>query len=449
METSLRDRIFRELKFGNYRELLDIAAVLDEPFEVVYAALNAMVLDGYVGIDDGNYYIKYVLDPIPEPDWVGSVAYGEILAALPEAEPIPESYMNPDAQYVVHRDQGGTGSCVGQATAYGRDLDIIRLTGLKPTDGDFERERRNVDFNPNLWYDVYYRQSMSAEYAYRMSRIVGNVTYPSGSYTSASMKSLKLNGICLHDQWLHPKSGYEAWGQPYPDFAETVNENAEETATKHKIAGYAYVETWGDVCKAIHKHGYVLGTIAVWDNYCSRPTDPKLPDPKGSICGAHALCFVGYDKENLYFLHSWWGDKGADKPTWSKIGHISRSYFNLGFRGAYVVLDDEEAEIAFAAYARVEIRCSAWSDATLHLDGCPMGHLPLTTMLQVNKLHTFAIKSEYYDDVRVALMAIPEGVQTIDLDAPVTRRLLVRAFARKVYKALSRIFGMVKNRQRE
>ena len=449
MGLSLRDRIFRELKHGNYRNVLDIAAALDEPDVVTKAALDAMVLDGYVGVDDGNYYIKHVLGPIPEPQWSGFVNYVDILAALPTAEPIPEAYTNPDVKHVVHRDQGGSPSCVGNSVAYGRDLDIIRLTGLKPTDEDFERERRNVEFTPNLWYDVYYRQSMSAEHAYRTSRKVGNVTHPAGSYTSAAMKALKLHGICLHDQWLQPKSGYAAWDAPYPDFVDTVNENAEETAAKHKIAGYAYVETWDDVCRAIHKHGYVLGTIVVWDNYCSCPSDPKLPEPKGSICGAHALCFVGYDKENLYFLHSWWGDKGDDKPTWNKIGHISRSYFNRGFRGAYVVLDDEEAEIAFSKYAHVEIHCATWPDAVLYLSGCPKGRLPLTLMLKINEEYIFTLESDYYGSASSVIVAVPEGTKTITLHPPVTRAMQVRAIVRKVYKVLSRIFGIVTNQWKE
>ena len=68
---------------------------------VTKAALDAMVLDGYVGVDDGNYYIKHVLGPIPEPQWSGFVNYVDILAALPTAEPIPEAYTNPDVKHVV------------------------------------------------------------------------------------------------------------------------------------------------------------------------------------------------------------------------------------------------------------------------------------------------------------------------------------------------------------
>lgn len=83
---------------------------------------------------------------------------------LPAAdEPLPDQDMNPDVSDVVHRDQGSTGSCVGQATAYGRDLDLIRLTGQRPDAQDLGRVLRNIDYNENLWYDVYYRQSMSAD----------------------------------------------------------------------------------------------------------------------------------------------------------------------------------------------------------------------------------------------------------------------------------------------
>ena len=441
------DRVFRELKRENHRELLDIAATLDEPFPIVFAVLNAMVMSGYIGVEDERYYIKYVLDPIPEPMSPGKIQYGEVLAMLPAAdEPLPDQYMNPDVSDVVHRDQGSTGSCVGQATAYGRDLDLIRLTGQRPDAQDLGRVLRNIDYNENLWYDVYYRQSMSAEYAYRMSRIVGNVKYPSGSYLSASLQSLKTNGICLHDQWWNPKSGLEAWGSPHPGYFEDVDEHAEETAPKHRISGYAVVDTWGDVCRAIHKHGYVLGSILVWDNYCSQPTDPKLPEPRGSTCGAHALCFIGYDKENLYFLHSWWGDNGDTEPTWNKIGHISRSYFNMGFLGGYVVLDEDEAAIAFALYTLVEIRCKSWPDAELHVADGHLKKLPVSMMMKVGETYPLVVWSPMYRETRFVEVSISEGTTAITLTPNVTPAMYLRAVVGKVYKSLSRIFDLLRNR---
>ena len=448
MELSLRDRIFRELKSENCRSVLDIAATLDEPDDIVAAALDAMVLEGYVGTDDGNYYILYVLDRGVTIPIIGEVEYSEVVAELPAmAEPIPERYTNPDVEFVVHRDQGNVGSCVGNATAYGRDLDFIRIVGRRPDDRDRTRVQRNVDFTPKLWYDIYYRQSMSAEYAYRISREIGKVPYPSGSYVSAAMLAMKQRGICLHDQWVAPKSGLEAWTSPYPGYSPTVEESAEVTAEKHKIDGYAQVSGWETVCRAIYKHGYVLGSIQVWDNFCSHPEDPKLPEPRGSTCGAHALCFVGYDADKLYFLHSWWGDKGDVKPRWNKIGCISRAYYNMGWLGGYVVLDEEEADIAAAKYALARISCTTWPDAELFLGGESKGRLPVSVMLRVGDRYMLTVRSDVYRSVVHVFLDVPECLETVSLAPPVTRTMRVTAVLRKVYKAFSRIFDSLQKRK--
>lgn len=437
----LVDKIFRVLKERNYRTADEISDLVDEPFIVVLLTLDMLgEIYGYIGCKDGRYYIKQVLDPIPPSETVGYVKYRDVLERLPAASgEIPGSYMNRDVGKVVHRDQGSSSSCVGQSTAYGRDLDLIRITGQAPDESDTERVKRNVPYNENLWYDIYYRQSFSAEYAYRKSREVGNVTYPTGSYLPASLKSLKLNGICLHDQWYNPKSGIMAWDNPFPDYAETVGEHADETAPKHKIAGYASVDEWDDVKRAIFNHGYVLGSILVWENYCRSPGDVNLPTPKGNVCGAHALCFVGYDDDNLYFLHSWWGDNTKPEPEWNKVGAIDHHYFNCGFLGGYVVMDDEETEIAFEMYTTVEIRSETVPDAELYINDEYKGTLPVTLVLKSGVVYEVVLKDPRSGIRYSNVIEITGTCKEVILNPVVTWR-------DRIVGAIKRILRLIKKR---
>ncbi|MFA6695013.1 MAG: hypothetical protein WCR85_00150 [Sphaerochaeta sp.] len=446
MGKTLRARIFKTLKSENYQSALSIAANIDEPDDVVKPALYSLIDEGYLGIEDSLYYLKHVLDPIPPQETAGVVEYSDILAEF-EKVSIPGTFINSDIDYVVHRDQGNVGSCVGQATAYGRDLDLIRMVGQYPDDDDFERVDRDVYYNPRLWYDVYFRQSMSAEYAYRKSREVGHVLYPSGSYLSASMKSLKENGICLHDQWLAPKSGIEAWREPYPDFSSTVCEHAEETAKKHKIVGYAAVRSFEEVKEAIFKHGYILGTIAVWENYGSQPNEAQLPDPSGAKCGAHALCFVGYSADRLYFLHSWCGHNRDGSPSWKKVGWISKNYFDQGFCGGYVVLDDKEYRVAFAKYTNVVIGCN-WFDAELWINGEYKGHTPICLPLKEREEYLLKFRSEGYGVEEEHCLEIEPGLEEAYATLEITPAMQFHLIARNVYIKASHIIELIKKRMR-
>jgi hypothetical protein len=70
-------------------------------------------------------------------------------------------------------------------------------------------------------------------------------------------------------------------------------------------------------------------------------------------------------------------------------------------------------------------------------------------MLKINEEYGFTLESDYYGSVGSVIAVVPEGTKTITLHPPVTRALQVRAIVRKVYKVLSRIFGIVTNQWKE
>lgn len=448
--TSIKSQIFRELKSRNYRSSMDLAWSIDETVDVVEAWLDSLVMEGYLDVDDGLYFIKYVLGPAPPEPKLALPEYGSVIAELAMTgtdTKMPDEWMNPDIDDVVRRDQAGSPSCVGQAIAYSRDLDLIKLTGQRPERVDRDRVKRDVDYSDRIWYDIYYRQSMSAEHSYRSSREIGNVTYPAGSYVVAGMQALFERGICLHDQWVCPKSGIASWATPYPDWSDAVEETAIETAPKHKIDGYARVRTWNEVCQAIYKHGCVVGTIGMWENFMTQPHHPQLPNPRGDECGAHALCFIGYDSQRLYFLHSWYGYQDDGTPEWNKVGWISRAYFNRGFIDGYVALDDEECQVAYANHTTVTISCITWPDAVIWIDGVEIGCSPARIRLEIGKSYVIGISSETYGAfTRVKTrVLIPEALETTFICSPdVTPLMRIYAIIRKVYMSASRILKLAK-----
>jgi PKD repeat protein len=248
-----------------------------------------------------------------------------------------------DHTYVV--ESVAVHNCVGQATAYAADLNYIQLTGDRPTAADWAKVKFNVRLDPNnpnstTYYDVLLPKTMAAAFPYWRSRIRCNVTVPSGSYVSCAMPTWRDEGICLNDQWLLSKDGRTAWRDPYPDAHPVTGEKAYDFAKKHKIDGYASVVTATGIREAIAKYGFVVGAIVVYENFTQMdPNTGIFPDPKGATVGGHALCFIGYDANYLYCLHSWRDELPA------KVGGISWSYFSIGGVEFFTALDASENKI--------------------------------------------------------------------------------------------------------
>jgi hypothetical protein len=315
-----------------------------------------------------------ILDPIQEiipEDWK--------YATIAKAETYPISWMNPNIVCVAHRDQGDRGTCVGQSASTWFDLNYVGLTGDKPSEDEFNRIKRNVINGDLVVFDSLLPQSFSAECIYQKSREIGNVTVPSGSYTSAAVRAMKEYGVCLESRWPTAKLPNSTYTNPPTDVSEEVKQ--------HIIEGYAQIESFDEIKAAIYKHGAVLGSILIYENY---PTmlggDGTFPEPKGNITGAHALCWVGYDENNLYCLHSW--------GSWcGRIGKISRNYYNKANQGFYTVLDTSETKILRDQY--VVLTLSSDVDAEFYLDNKYVGKG--TVKASVERAQHYSIRVVYGD----------------------------------------------------
>lgn len=277
----------------------------------------------------GKWYIKHIIDKLPDFTRF-DFQYSELVS---EEDVIPSSYMNPLVDFVAHRDQGYRGTCVGQATAYFMDINYMQLTGDKPTRYEINEFRRSYPI------DTLYATSFSAESAYKWSRDELPYALASGSYVSASVLSLTKKGICSERLW--PTAKIESYTVPEP--ADAISEGS-----FHKTSGYAEILNFDHACNAIYKHGAIIGALRVYENYSSGFAKGEFPPPEGKLIGGHALCFIGYDKDYLYCLHSW----GNTTP---KIGRVSKAYFNNEAYHVYAILDEEEVKILRNRFATLKI----------------------------------------------------------------------------------------------
>ena len=277
-------------------------------------------------------------------------------------EPYPEEYMNGDIERICVRDQGRRGTCVGQSAAYAMDLNYVKLT----KDVGSTECKRGGDI------DELGENAFSAECAYIWSREEGKITFPSGSFIWAVMQALKNRGVCLDEQWRSPKNEGAGTGQVAS--IETIV----GTASDHKIDGYVALNGVEEVKAAIAKYGFCIGGIDVWSNWKDEiEKTGKFADPKGSVIGGHALVWVGYDKENLYCLHSWNG-----VPF---VGSISWMYFAKCASEFFAIIDEKEVQIVKRKYARIEIESDV--PAEIIVNGTSHGTSPVVLQLEHKKIY--------------------------------------------------------------
>lgn len=297
-----------------------------------------------------------VLDPPlkPEPK-VRYWDYEKVQQAVAEGAKIPRRWINPDVNrfpWAMH--QGDRGTCVGFSTAYGLVFLYWRITKDYPTEDQMKQCKKDVmeDFGSCVMRRyVWFPQMKSAGFAYLASREYGNVTYPSGSYVSASVGSLKVNGCCWENEfWTSMNSTCVPWWHPTKD-----EKKVRESAKKHCIDGYMAVTSFEGICDAIYNYGFVLMPIDIFSNYKRIQWNGDIgmfPDPDGIIAGSHALCWIGYDldRRELYCIHSW----GDEFP---KIGGITERYWRQAAGNAFVLLDEHEdkveIEVAEKLYSKV------------------------------------------------------------------------------------------------
>lgn len=327
----------------------------------------------------GKWYIKHLIDKLPDFTRF-DYQYSELITG---EDSIPNSYMNPLIDFVAHRDQGFRGTCVGQAAAYFADINYLQLTGDKPTRHEINEFRRSYPI------DTLYATSFSAESAYKWSRDELPYVLASGSYVSASVLSLTKKGICSERLW--PTAKIESYIVSEP--ADAISEGS-----FHKTSGYAEILNFDHACNAIYRHGVILGALRVYENYISGFAKGEFPEPRGKLIGGHALCFIGYDSNYLYCLHSW----GSVAP---KIGRVSKEYFNNEAYHVYAILDEEETKILKNRYAIVEITSNI--GAIIYIDDELAGKTNLKVSFPLNSTHK--VTAIYGNEQKTVIISADEN----------------------------------------
>jgi hypothetical protein len=342
-----------------------------------------------------------VLDPQPSgkpADWSFSKIQQIAGKGDSGVTPYPDVYKNPYVKLLAPRDQSERGTCVGQSTAYCYDLLYMMLTKDVPTDADKAKYKKDVIDTLGTLHDILFPQSASAEGFYQVSRKIGNVTYPSGSEIRLSSRAWVEYGMNLEENWHTDKTGKMVWmyePRKTTDGGLSPSE-ASVVAAVHRAEGYAQVGTlgynpsWEQVCSAIYAKGFVLGAIPVYANYASmQGGDGSFPDPRGELAGFHALCFYGYDENNLYLVHSW-GD-------WCGMyGSISRNFFRIAndLIQFFVILDANEVKIARDTYKSVLIAANVPAKVTVN--GTLIGNVPIKIPMEPGKSYEVIVSADGY-----------------------------------------------------
>lgn len=347
--TELRPQIFFYFKSHGPSKVQDVINNMTgfEP-NAILLELNELIKAGLLKKDSDNYLrISLYLDA-PRIEYRKDGLYNYQMLqekkAIVPAQQRPPVWINENVYLIPQRDQGDRGTCVGQATAYAADLNAIKLTDWRP---DLKSIQRNIVVESKgvrFVKDELPPGCASAECAFITSREIGGVRKDQfGSFLDFSIKAWQKKGICTDALWWNPKSA----NLDNYDAIPTDRSAVQRQSDLHVIDGYANAGDFESIKDAIYNNGFVLMAINVYDNWLDNHCEGIFPDPKGNAIGSHALCWVGYDEDNLYCLHSW-----AD---WSLLGGISKKYFDIAHLTAFVPLDATETSVAKENYAKLTV----------------------------------------------------------------------------------------------
>ena len=363
--------VFKYLKENGESTLGAIVIGTNLPESEVKLALEESVKSNHILFDNksGKYKVlRFLNPPLTEEEKHKTVAWDytkikENLAGagiLPRSSAIPRQWRNPYLSSLPDRiDQGERGTCVGFSAAIGATLIYYQITRDLPSPAEVAAEKRNVEYDlgcPNnkpFLCDEFNVRWKSPQYIYTMSRIVGNVTDPEGSYVSDAAKSLNTYGSVFETDCKTAKTPYcvTSW---YPTLKDESTDDAKARimllGNGHLTEGYAQVTSFDDLCEAVYTHGFALIPINIYSNYTNNGYAGNYPDPNGDVVGSHAQCIVGYDLDarTLEFRQSW-------GTAWTNEGGISEKYFTEGAGAAFVILDEHETVIAHQLYTRVSL----------------------------------------------------------------------------------------------
>lgn len=348
--------VYRALKLqprvniDDLRILVNILAGKNIPKDVIVDIVEHEILTGFLDIDEpGKIYIKIVLDPVTE-QHAGLWSYDDILATpgMETQDELPNRYINPVIKHLLHRGQGGAGTCTGQSAAYIVDLIYLRNTEDYPSSEDKTRMRRNVR-DKNTRYDACYPQSFSAACSYYDGRRIGRVSAPTGGYIDYCLRAAKTEGVCRDWQWACPKDGVVNFIVPYPDIDPENGETCAETKKKHKLDGYATVKKQMDSIKrAVYQEGGVIGGYYMYENLPHLSGTGVFENIGEHVIGAHAVAVVGWTSDGyLVILNSWWDEK------WPFLNFVSLRYHTAAGMYFMTAMQKESVLIARDMYVHV------------------------------------------------------------------------------------------------
>ncbi len=358
-------RIFRALKQAGrplaFTEILDRSLAVQSDYAEFEDHLLANLDRGLISRDEaGRYSIKYWLDPPIQPETLHKDY--EIRLAMEQAGvtgPTARKHLNPLRQYLPHLDQNGRGTCVGHGGAYLATQNYLQVTEDYPQPDEIaalERDvRLNLGYPCKVVFDRLYRTVFSPQWLYNVTRIIGHVTAPSGSWTQLIPQALREVGAVPWDECLTPKTTDCAplWPREKAPLGKTDAETYEqlkEIASGHRVEGTAKATTFEEVCYLIEKYGGVVMPINIYDNWMANGGKGLLPDPQGDVIGGHCMFWDGYDldKREIYGRHSWRG-------MWTAETGISERYYKKAAGPAWAVIDSEETRLLREQYCLVSI----------------------------------------------------------------------------------------------